>query len=410
MAALSGGWPWLVVAVPLAAAGGLAFARGAAAWWGAVAAAGLTLMLGVAVATTGSGAIGVRVDALAAHLMVLVAAAGLLAIWGARRGGRAALALGVLAGIELAALAEAPLVRWVGLAAAGLLLLSVPLPTATDRQRARRWQALLALVLGLAAALCGLLLLERAASAGLAAPVMRSLGFVLLLGGLAGGAGLAPLHGWMRAAGAGTPASAGLVPAFAAVALAVLLRARGDVAGQDGALDPGLGLLALGMASLGWAAVAAWRGGGAGAALPLHAGLAAVAFGLGGTVADAAGLTLLSAAVLMVPLVRSGGGWGRAGLLAALALLPPFATFGAALALLGEAVRTLPWLAVPSAALAAVGAAGLARAAMRAWEGRRQSRSLAAQVPALLVLGVALAAGLAPPAARWFVMVAEGLR
>jgi hypothetical protein len=138
-----------------------------------------------------------------------------------------------------------------------------------------------------------------------------------------------------------------------------------------------------------------------------QAGLAAVAFGLGAPGAVAAGLLLLSAAVPLGP-VAAWGGRGRAGALAALALLPPFATFGAGVALLSEAAEANPWLALALAALVATGAGGLGRAALAVWRapGPRDPWS---DIPAALVLALVVAAGVAPGTARWFAHLAEGL-
>jgi hypothetical protein len=133
-----------------------------------------------------------------------------------------------------------------------------------------------------------------------------------------------------------------------------------------------------------------------------------VAFGLGGD-AVPAGLVLLTAGVVLGPLVVFGPGRVRAAALAALALLPPFPGFGAALALLGEAADGMPALAVPLAALMVAGAGGLARAALASWRvpAAMPRRDL---LPAGLVLAGLIVAGMVPAAARWFEWVAEGLR
>ena len=92
--------PWLVVALPLAAAGGLGFVRGAAAGWGALAATALTLGLALALPWHTMAGDLLRVDPLAAQLAILAAAAAVLAAWRGRTsatGMRAAVALATAA-------------------------------------------------------------------------------------------------------------------------------------------------------------------------------------------------------------------------------------------------------------------------------------------------------------------------
>ena len=145
----------------------------------------------------------------------------------------------------------------------------------------------------------------------------------------------------------------------------------------------------------------------AGAVTLFPVGLATIAFGLGSAAADQAGLIVLAGAVLLAPLAAAQGRAGAAAL-AVLALLPPFALFGAALAVLAEAVDAAPWLVVPLAGLMAAGAAGLARAAVAAWP---QQRGWSADdSAAALVLALALAAGTVPAVAGWFAAVARGIR
>ncbi len=426
--------PWLVVALPLAAATGLGFAprlrvpRRPVAGWGALAAAVLTL--GCALTLPWQAAAGdlLRVDPLSAHLAILAAAAAVLTAWRERAtatGIEAAIGLTVLGGIQIAALSNNLMLGWAGLE---LALLAVLLGGRPGREAA--WRAAATLLPALALVLAGALVLYRAGVPllGPGADAMRwdrlaeaapklsagmvSLAFILLLAGLAGCAALAPLHGWLRVAtpraGARTAMVAALLPALAATALVMVLRAREIATANNDALEPGPALLLLGLASLAWATSALWRGGPtAPAAALFNAGLATTAFGLGTGTADAAGLVLLSAGVLLAPLIR-GTGRSIALLLAALAMLPPFATFGAGLTLLGEAVDAAAWLALPIAALMMAGAAGLMRAALRAWQS--PNTGLATEIPALVLLLLAVLAGLLPPVARWFELLGEALR
>ena len=428
--------PWLVLALPLAAAAGLGlapprlgFVRRPAAGWGGLAAALLTL--GCALTLPWQAAAGdlLRVDPLAAHLAILAAAAAVLTAWHERATAtpvEAATGLAVLGGIEIAALSNNLMLGWAGLE---LAVLGVLLGGRPGREAA--WRAAATMLPALALVLAGALVLYRAGVPllGPGADAMRwdrlaeaapklsagmvSLAFILLLTGLAGCAGLAPLHGWQRIAtpraGARTTTmAAALLPALAAAALVMVLRARAIATAHNDALEPGPALLVLGLASLAWATSALWRGGPTAPAAALFlAGLATTAFGLGTGTADAAGLLLLSAGVLLAPLIRVTGR-STALLLAALAMLPPFATFGAGLTLLGEAVDAAPLLALPIAALMMAGTAGLMRAALHAWQS--PNTGLANEIPALALLLLAVLAGLLPAAARWFELLGEALR
>ena len=421
--------PWLVVALPLVAAGALSFVRGAAAGWGALVATALTLGCALALPWHTMAGDLLRVDPLAAHLAILAATAAVLAAWRGRAratGMRSAAALAVLGGIELAALSNNIMLGWVGLEVAvlGLLLGGRP-------RGATQWRAMATLLPALALVLLGALVLyhaglpvlgpnaaalrwDRLAGTAPTLPAeLLSLGFILMLAGLACCAGLAPLHAWQRVAGQrledrGNALATALLPALGATALGMILRTREIATAHHDALDPGPALLTLGLASLVWTALALWRQANVAPASALfHAGLATTAFGLGTGTADAAGLLLLSVGVLMAPMVH-GQGRSAALLLAALAMLPPFATFGAGLTLLGEAVDAAPWLALPLAGLMVAGAAGFLRAAMHAWHtpGARQ----ADQAPAVALLILAVLAGLLPQAARWFERLGEALR
>jgi hypothetical protein len=395
---------WAVVALPAAGAATLPFVRrGDLARWGALGVAGLTLALAAALPWRPGVAAGLRVDALAAHLGIMVALAGLLGAWLGRAwtGVRAGQMLAVLAGVQLAMLADSPVLAWIGLEAAVLALLLVGAGGGAAAGRALR-----AVLPALALALLGGLLL--AARADLP-PGWLSLGWILLLAGLAPLVGLAPLHGWARVAGRGNAAAAALLPALGAAALLVLLRGREVAMAHPEFLVPGPALLVLGMASLGWAALSLWRGGrqpGRDAVL-FQAGLATIGFGLGGPAAMAAGLLLLSGAVLLGPLALAGHGRPRAAALAGLALLPPFASFGAGLALLVDAADVSAWLALGLAGLMVAGAGGIARAAWAAWQAPWKPGL--ADIPAALVLALCVAAGVLPGVARWFALLAEAL-
>lgn len=406
---------WVAAGVPLAGAAAVVLLRRRpAAPFVALAAAAVSLAVSMALPWQGGAGALLRVDALAAHMAMAVGLCGLLALWlGRAAPAVAAQGLAMQAGMLLAVMADGPVLAWVGLEGAVLALLLAP-----ARGGEAAWRAAVALVPALGLALLGALVLWLAAGGagswvGLAtespglAPGLLSLAWMLLVAGLATIAGLAPLHGWMRAAWRG--GAAALLPAMGGVALLLLLRAREVVIAQDDAVEPGPPLLALGLASLAWAVLGLWREQRAGRDAALFvAGLAAVAFGLGGD-AVPAGLVLATAGVVLGPLVAFGPGRVRAAALAALALLPPFPGFGAALALLREAADATPFLAVPLAVLMVAGAGGLARAALVSWRVPAvvPHRDL---LPAGLVLAGLVVAGMVPAVARWFEFVAEGLR
>ncbi len=408
---------WVVAGLHLAGAAGVVLLRRRpVAAWLAPGVAGLALVAALGLPwQRGAGAL-LRVDALAAHMAVMVSMAAVLALWLGRAAPSTAARAQVLVvagGAVLAVLADGPALGWAGLAAAALALLR-----GVARGGEAGWRAALALVPALGLALLGAVMVWLAAggarpwqdlveAAPATAPGLLSLGWMLLLAGLAVVAGLAPVQSWLRAARGGSAAA--VVPALAAAALVVLLRARELVMAQEEAVEPGPPLLALGMASLAWAALGLWRERRPARDSALFvSGLAAVAFGLGGD-AVPAGLLLLGSGVVLGPLVALAQGWMKAAALAALALLPPFPGFGAAVALLGAAADAMPWLAVPLAALVLAGAGGLARAALLAWRaGGAAPRAVA--LPAGLLMVALVASGMVPAAARWFELMAEGLR
>lgn len=373
----------------------------------------------------------VRVDPLAAHMSVVTALSVLAGLWFGRSaadGRRGALALGAAALLQIAVLSNTVVLTLAALEGALLLVLLAP-GQSMARGGEAAWRGLLLVVAGL-----GLGLLGAALMAGAALPVLGpgsallrwdalaeaapriaarplSVAVALLLAGAAVCAGLAPAHGWLDST-ARRGQAALLAPAVG-VALLVLLRVRQVAAGQPESLAPGPPLLVLGLLSV--LAAALWLVAGrrarqvGGAVLLLHAGLAVFAFGLGGTRALAAGLTVLSAAVVLLP-IAGAGRIAQAGVAAALALMPPFASFGAAIVLLGEAVREGPWLALPLAVGLAVAVAALARRLARQWRGPvgaiNPSDTAAAGALLALVAGV----GMLPAAGAWFDSLARGLR
>jgi hydrogenase-4 component F len=235
-----------------------------------------------------------------------------------------------------------------------------------------------------------------------------SLAVAFLLVGLGTCAGLVPVHGWLAAA---SRTGGALLAAMAGAALLVLLR-LGQVMDAGRAPSPAPVLMGLGLLS---SLVAAWwlvrqrrRRPGLAPLVLLNAGLAAFACGVG---RPEAGFVLISAGMLLLPAwaVARPHPKVRATVLAALALVPPFAGFGAALGVVVATMRGQPWLAVPFGLGLAVAVAALARHLPGLWRAPVTGTRTGDTVAALALLVLALAAGIVPAAAQWFEAVARGL-
>lgn len=397
-------WPLAAagaVLLPLLAAAVLAVVPSRRGVWIGLATAAATLACAAFLpwATAESGD-GLLTDGLAAHLAMLAGLIGLITAWAELQAPRhhpAALQL-LLGLVQLALLSDDIGLAWVAFAAAAML---------TAGRRAGPF--LLPTAAGVLLALFGTVLLGLAAPAavpgwpglqwtGLAAVAPRchggllSLAFVLLLAGHGAVAVLAP-----RQVGLEASAPSALLPL---VAFSVILRLRGVMGANDAAMAPGPLLLALGTAALLLGALGIWRRGRLLAASTLgHNGIAAVAFGLGGPAATFAGLLHLTAHSLAhAALRRSLPAMPFAALLLALAGLPPFALFGSEALILTEAVRTVPWLALPlGLGLLALAGALAVRARqlpdLAAAPGRAAFAWVWLPVAALLGLGAAMPAG-----------------
>jgi hydrogenase-4 component F len=209
-------------------------------------------------------------------------------------------------------------------------------------------------------------------------PGILSLAFVFLLIGYGTKAGLVPLHSWLPDAEAEgpLPISAVLSGLLLNAALLAVMRAEAIVAAHPATLATGPFLIGLGLLSLLLAAFSLWRRRDARRLFAWssieHMGLAAFAFGLGGTAANLAGLlhllghSLVKSAVFFAvgaaAMVKGsqkvadiGGlatshpalGWGLALGIASLAGMPPAALFVSEFALVVEAASRLPWLILP---------------------------------------------------------------
>ena len=137
---------------------------------------------------------------------------------------------------------------------------------------------------------------------------LLSLAFVFLLVGYGTKVGLAPFHAWLPDAHAEgpTPISAVLSGLLLNVALYALLRFKMVLAGNAGAIDVGAIMVALGLVSLVFAAFMLYRRRDIKRLFAYssieHMGIAAFAFGMGGPLANFAGLLHMT----MHSLIKSG--------------------------------------------------------------------------------------------------------
>jgi hydrogenase-4 component F len=470
----------LVVMVPLAAAAGLAFVTDfrLAAWINIGAA---TLAFGLACALPWEPTKGplLLVDPLAAHMAILTGFIGMTTAWFSRgyvaveaAAGRLdagrlreyhALFQTYLGFMLLALLSNNVPATWGSIEAATIAsVLVVGLPRTAAAIEAS-WKQFLLCGVGISMAFFGTTLLYLAAVPALgsglpamswsqlptAAPqfhsAMLNLAFVFLLLGYGTKAGLAPLNAWMPDAHAEgpTPVSAVLSGSILNVALFVILRLRGLLDANAGAIAPGPPIMALGLASVLLAAFSLWPRRDVKRFFAFssieQSGVAAFAFGLGGVAATFAGLlhltlhTLTKAAVLQcvgrATQLKGGQGFTDIGGLlvghralgltlaagiVAMAALPPFGLFASEFLVLSETVRRLPWLAVPLALGLLVGGWALAMRLISLCLGaptadRGPAPGLPALVPAWVHLAVVLLLGLAMPGAvaAWLVAIAE---
>ncbi len=401
------------VSVPFLAATGLAVVPSRrAAWVGAAGAAVALCCAAFLPWTAAEPGDALLTDGLAAHLAILAGLVGLITACAERHAARRRPAVPLLLQglVQLALLSNDIGLAWTAFAAAAMLTAG--------------WRAgpgLLPVAAGVMLALFGTVLLHVAAASapdpawpglrwtGLAAAApgcqgsLLSLAFPLLLAGYGAVAVLAP-----RQAGPESAAPGVLLPI---VSFSVVLRLRGVMAANAGAVAPGPPLLAFGMGALLVGALGIWRRGRLTADSTLgHNGIAAVAFGLGGPAATFAGLLHLTAHSLAhAALRRSLPAMPLAVLLVALAGLPPFALFGSEALILTEAVRSLPWLALPFGLglLALSGALAVRLRERRPGPAATLNSAGFASVwlliAALLGLGAAMPAGVA----AWFRAVAS---
>jgi hydrogenase-4 component F len=209
-------------------------------------------------------------------------------------------------------------------------------------------------------------------------PAMLNLAFVFLLLGYGTKIGLFPLHAWLPDAHAEgpTPITAVLSGLLLNVALYALLRCKILLAGNPEALAPGPLMIAMGLVSLLFGAFMLYRRRDIKRLFAYssieHMGLVTFAFGLGGPLANFAGLlhmtlhSLTKSAIFFAvgdisqvkgtqKIAEMGGltktnpliGWGLVVGVAALAGLPPLGIFTSEFLLVTSTLASEPWLAVP---------------------------------------------------------------
>lgn len=207
---------------------------------------------------------------------------------------------------------------------------------------------------------------------------LLDLAFVFLLVGYGTKVGLVPLHAWLPDAHAEgpTPISAVLSGLLLNVALHALLRFKLILAGNPAALATGPLMLAMGAASVLLAGLMLYRRRDIKRFFAYssieHMGIAVFAFGIGGAVANFAGLlhmimhSLTKSAIFFAVghivqatgtprMDRIGGltsthpalGWGLVLGVVAIAGLPPFGMFMSEFLIVTSVMARQPWLAIP---------------------------------------------------------------
>jgi len=216
------------------------------------------------------------------------------------------------------------------------------------------------------------------ARAGEFDPALLNIAFVFLLLGYGTKVGLAPLHAWLPDAHAEgpTPISAVLSGLLLNVALYALLRFKMLLAVNPDALAPGPLLVTMGLVSLIFAAFMLYRRGDIKRMFAYssieHMGIIAFAFGMGGPLANFAGLlhmtmhSLTKSAIFFavghIAQVKGtqrisdmGGltetnpvlGWGLVLGVVAIVGLPPCGIFMSEFLVVSSTMARLPWLAIP---------------------------------------------------------------
>lgn len=276
-------------------------------------------------------------------------------------------------------------------------------------------------------------------------PKLLSLAFVFLLVGYGTKVGIAPFHAWLPDAHAEgpTPISAVLSGLLLNVALYALLRFKMILAGNAATLNVGLVMMGLGLVSLVFAALMLYRRRDIkrlfGYSSIEHMGIMTFAFGLGGPLANFAGLLHMTMHALTKSAIFFAVGHitqikgtqrladirglsvsnpalavGFALSVIAIAGLPPFGVFMSEFMLVSSSFARQPWLAVVLVLGLLLAFGALVIHLQRVLFGDPSpsvAGSRASYVPLFVHLALVLAAGLwlPEPVVRWFRAVAAQL-
>ena len=285
-------------------------------------------------------------------------------------------------------------------------------------------------------------LIERAAAFD---PALLNVAFVFLLLGYGTKVGLAPLHAWLPDAHAEgpTPISAVLSGLLLNVALYALLRFKLLLAANPQALAPGPLMVMLGLVSLVFAAFMLYRRRDIKRMFAYssieHMGIITFAFGIGGPLANFAGLlhmtmhSLTKSAIFFAvghiaqtkgtqKIAEMSGltvthpllGWGLVLGVVAIAGLPPLGIFMSEFLIVSSTFARAPWLAVPLVLGLLVGFGALFLRLNQVAFGEPRGPSAPAEasfVPMYAHLALVFMAGiyLPPPLVVWFQNVARVL-
>ena len=274
-------------------------------------------------------------------------------------------------------------------------------------------------------------------------PALLNLAFVFLLLGYGTKVGLVPLHAWLPDAHAEgpTPISAVLSGLLLNVALYALLRFKMLLAANPNALAPGPLMISMGLISLLFAAFMLYRRRDIKRMFAYssieHMGIVTFAFGMGGPLANFAGLlhmslhSLTKSAIFFAvgdisqvkgtqKIADMGGltstnpvlGWGLVLGVVAIAGLPPLGIFTSEFLVVSSTFAREPLLALPLVLglLVAIGALFLRLNAIAFGEPRGPNhKAKGSYVPMFAHLGLVLVAGvyLPPTLVAWFQNVAK---